>query len=205
MNKPNNLFLLSISYFGPIYHYVLRLKYKTFIEVHENYQKRSPRNRCHILSANGPQTLSIPLKKGKTKTIISETLISYDENWPNNHLTSLASAYGTSPYFDYYYDKLNLILKKRHEKLIDLFLDIETFVTPLLDVPILKFTETYVCQDKTYNDLRILNDNYQFTTSTYNQVFEEKYGFVSNLSILDLIFNLGPESAQYIRNVKMTF
>ena len=113
--------IAPISFFGPIIKYAIIKQCDTKIDIHENYQKRSMRNRTQILAANGILNLSIPLKKGNSQKSIKDVRISYYDNWSREHIMTLKSAYGSSPYFEYYFDRLEKILRTKHEFLFDLF------------------------------------------------------------------------------------
>lgn len=160
------------------------------IDLHENYQKRSYRNRYDILTSNGKQSLSIPLKKGKNeKQRIDEVLISYDENWPNQHLHAIRSAYGKSPYFEHYFPLIETLLKNRFEKLVE-----------LNDASLRKLLKTLRLNiDVAYTSTFIPDKHLViYTEKRYPQVFEYKFDFTKNLSIIDLLFNTGPEATYYL-------
>lgn len=175
------------------------------IEYSENYQKKSTRNRAKILGTNGINILSVPLKSGKnSKQSIGEVKISYDENWQRNHLHAIRSAYGNSPYFDFYFDSIAQIIRTQHLTLVDLNTKLcEFFLDTLgIDKEILPTNEYIHTYDQNELDLRKAkfqtNDIPHYEEKRYNQVFEEKHGFVGSLSILDLLMCKGPESILYI-------
>jgi len=180
---------------------------RLLLELHENYQKRSLRNRCYLLGPNGVQVLSVPLKRGKNKqTSIQEVKISHDSNWQDLHLETIKSCYNRSPYLEYYLDDISKLLKKKHSFLWDLNLDsIEWILNKLqLDLTI-QLTENY---KKEYDrDLRH-SESDQYLSSekvfasimNYAQVFEEKYGFRFSRSILDLLFCTGPEAKFHLNS-----
>lgn len=183
--------------FGPINLFSQYIgKEKLCIEKHEHYQKRSYRNRYSILTANGPVTLSIPLKKGKNAgTNITDVQISYDENWVEKHVHAIRSAYGKSPYFEFYFDDIEKILKKKHTSLFLLNMDSLYYVLKKLKLQIaVEYTDSYQKDYPDMTDLRNINWNLYQTQIKYMQVWEEKFNFTPNLSILDLLFCSGPES-----------
>jgi len=187
--------------FGPlnVFNYYLNQDI-IYIEKHEHYQKRSYRNRYSVLTANGIITLSIPLKKGKNAGIpISEVCISYDENWVDKHLHCLRSAYGSSPYFEFYYYDIEHILKKKHSSLFQLNLETIEFAVNKLKLSLkICFTQSYQTNYPEWTDLRN-NDWKSYQSSLkYPQVWENKFNFVPNLSILDLLFCTGPEAVSYL-------
>ncbi len=171
------------------------------LEKNENYQKRSYRNKCVILSSNGALTLSVPLKKGKNnQTKISDVIISYEDNWIKKHLTSIESAYRSAPYFEYYFDEIEQILLSKYTCLYDLNFHIIDWFGNLLHIPIL---ETEVYKQECVMDFRhkILPKSRALDYPKYIQVFSEKLAFESDLSILDLLFCKGPETRSYINRV----
>lgn len=206
MKNTNQTIILPVAYFAPISYYALRKQYNCILQMHENYQKRTIRNRTSISSANGPVTLSVPLQKGKTKLPISEVQISYEEDWHNNHLKTIRSAYGTSPYFDFYYHKIEDVLIKRNEyQLIELYKEIDLLCCKILGLEKINYTESYTQSEDTHINFAQNNDSISMESVSYEQVFSSKFPFQHDLSIMDLFFNLGPESITYLKNVKLTF
>jgi WbqC-like protein family len=192
-----SFFLESISFISPSFLFPpvsffseIRTKNLVLIDLHENYQKRSYRNRYDILTSNGKQSLSIPLKKGKNeKQRIDEVLISYDENWPNQHLHAIQSAYGKSPYFEHYYPLIESLIKNRFEKLVE-----------LNDASLRKLLKTLRLNVDVASTSMFIPDKHSgiFTEKRYPQVFEHKFDSTKNLSIIDLLFNTGPEAPYYL-------
>jgi hypothetical protein len=169
------------------------------LEKYENYQKRSYRNKCLILAANGILPLTIPLKKGKNnKSPISKVEISYEENWQINHIRSIKSAYTSSPYYEYYMDDIEELINSKHIYLYNFNLNIIKWFCKVLDITLLE-SEEYIKEMP--NDLRhvILPKSRIDNLTSYIQVFSEKYEFQSDLSILDLIFCKGPEVKTYLK------
>jgi len=202
--------LIELQYFPPIQTVSKCLLYSSLVfEQHENYRKGTYRNRTHIASANGLLRLSIPLKKGKNqRQSIREVRISYDENWQNRHWTAIYSAYGNAPFFEHYSDYFNPFFKKRYEFLFDLNLAIFNKVLSILQISdTIQFSTSFL-QDTGNQliDLRNIvhprqdNKDENFKIVNYPQVFQEKRGFLPNLSILDLIFCKGPEAIIYLEN-----
>ncbi len=180
------------------------------IEQFDNYNKRTYRNRIIILSQNGPLTISIPLKKGKNRnTPFTNVQISYDKNWISNIKNTLKTCYNSAPFFDFYFEDLLRIFNKKHQFLFQLNNDLRDFVIEILEINVpIKFTEDYLKQyNSEYIDLRDkyspvidLKQESSHSTKKYPQVFEYKIGYFPNVSILDLIFNMGRQAALIIQN-----
>jgi len=198
-----NTIIIQSAIFPPIQQISWIMKAKTIlVEQHDTYAKQTFRNRMQIAGPNGLQNLSIPVTKplgaeSKTKDI----LINYDSPWQTQFLKSIKTAYQNSAFFEYYIDDIEALLMRKDEKLIDYNITILKALLNILEInPSVKVTDKY---EKTYeNDFRDIlhpKPQYQradniFKPSQYHQVFEEKYGFLPNLSIIDLIFNEGPLS-----------
>ena len=173
---------------------------KIIIDQHENYQKRSFRNRYKILTSNGPMVLSIPLEKGKNNAQnIKDVKIAYHDRWTDIHLQTIRSAYGKSPYFEYYYDGIENIINSKYKYLFDL--NIHSLSWALKQVrldPMIEFSTQYIDSHSTLPENidesgKIINLNTTYFAS-YIQVWSEKFDFIPNMSILDLLFCCGPEA-----------
>ena len=201
LNNP----LLPTAYFGPISYYAIFLQYPNCtIELHEHFVKQSIRNRCNIYGANGKLQLTIPKqRKGSDKTIIKEIQISYNQNWQREHWNAIVSCYSSSPFFEYYKDELLPFFEKEETLLINFNHKLQLVILKLLqEKRNIKTTTKYLHQGN-FSDFR--GHKWEFKNlKTYNQVFMEKYGFISNLSIIDLLFNLGPESIDYLYNLTIS-
>ena len=200
LNNP----ILSTAYLAPISYYAILLKQNnSMIEYHEHFIKKSIRNRCDIMNTNGRLSLSIPVnRKTKTKTKISKIKISYAENWQKSHWKSIVSSYNSSPFFEYYKDKLKPYFLKEEEYLIDFNNNLQKEILALLKI---KFKITYNSIYKRTGDFTDLRDNNSIKINTirYDQVFMEKHKFINNLSIIDLLFNMGPESLDYLHQLQI--
>lgn len=197
--------LLITAYFPPIsYFSVIKNSEQIFIETKENYQRQTIRNRCYIQTSNGVQTLSIPIKKDKEKQITS-VKIDYSTPWNYKHAHAIRSAYGKTAFFPYYYDDLVSPLFEKHKTLFELNQVILEKCFKFLQLNnLLQLTKNYSIKYDNLNDFR--NDfskknppytkNYQ--QKTYLQAFSDRYPFMIDLSILDLLFNTGSEANLYL-------
>lgn len=200
----------SIAFLGPIEYFAhLYNSQKNIIEKHCNYTKQTYRNRCEILAANGPMSLSIPIdKQGLKKCLTKDIRISYDTPWQIQHWRSIESAYNSTPYFEYYQDDFRQFFEKNWSFLFDFNIQLMKVVTDAIGLePNYTFSNSYendingddlreVIHPK--KDFRIVDPN--FNPIEYRQIFSNKFGFVPNLSIIDLIFNKGPESLIILYN-----
>ena len=191
--------LLPISYLGPVAYYSAMLQSEEiYIEKKEHFIKQSLRNRCTIMGANGSQTLIIPKeRKSSDKTLISDINISNQDNWQKSHWQSIVSAYNSSPFFEYYKDELEHFYISEQTNLFDFNLQLtKTILGFLQEEKKLNLTTEY---HKEFNGTDLRNHNFKTDkTEEYEQVFSEKHDFIPHLSILDLLFNLGPETTSYL-------
>lgn len=216
-----------MTYFGPVQWYQKLHRHQTvFIEQHDSYVKQTYRNRCIIATANGLQALTVPVERtanisdtaaAATSDITTDTCASCNDirisdhgNWRHLHWHALMSAYSETPFFEYYADDIRPFFEQRWDRLYDFDMAICRRMCELLDIcPDIRLTTEYVRADDvtpasglldlrdTINPKHPLPDT-DFTPRRYYQVFECKHGFQSNLSILDLLFNMGPESILYL-------
>lgn len=201
--------LLSTAYFPPIIYFSHIIQSsETVIEIDENFQKQTYRNRCVILGANGTLNLTVPVQHDEPKIKISRLNISYHDNWPLVHFRAIESAYRNSPFYDYYIDEFKPFFKEQFSSMLEFNSSILKTCLCLLNFKgKISFTKEFIkVQDNSENDFRFslspkkAASDYEFPE--YHQVFIEKFGFIANLSILDLIFNLGPESKDYLKSIK---
>lgn len=207
MTEPRSI-LLELQYFPPVQYFSKLLSYPAvFIERHEHYAKGSYRNRCHIASAQGVQRLSIPLRKGKNQRLpIREVQIAYDEPWQSQHWHAIQSAYGNSPFFDFFADEMEPVFRRKYQFLFELNWDLLQLVARLLRLKSdIRQTESYHVELPDTLDFREkihpkkpAADELFFPVK-YSQVFEDRHGFLPNLSILDLLFCTGGEAAEVLR------
>ena len=248
--------LLSTTYFGPVQWYQKLNRHRCIIEQHDNFVKQTYRNRCVIASANGPQTLTVPIERyDGMKCAMRDIRISDHGNWRHLHWQALVSAYGETPFFEYYADDIRPFFEERRWKyLLDFNLDITHTLCSLLDVrPDLTLSDHYIdadetisgggCLDRAVKSLGGANGldgaaeslegavkglngaaeglgsssacslfvdyrdairpkhplpDAEFEARPYYQVRAQRHGFLPNLSVLDLLFNEGPEGIFYL-------
>lgn len=197
--------LLHPTYFPSIAHYVLFAKAGDLIfEMEDNFQKQTYRNRTYIYGANGKLMLNVPVKHSKKNQHqkYRDIEIANETAWQRLHWKSLESAYRTSPFFEYYEDELQPLFEKKYTRLMDLNLDTINAINECLQLEVsTSHTTAYQSVVTDIKDFRKLVDvkkepNHGF--ETYTQVFDSKYGFISNLSILDLLFNEGTNALYYL-------
>ena len=196
--------LISTAYLPPVdYFSSISEADEIFIEKEENYLKQTYRNRCYILSAHGPQLLSVPVYLGSLhKTPIKEIRIDYSKRWQQVHLRAMTASYSSSPYFEFYFENIEKIISENHEFLLDLNKALTDSVLKILRLEkIISYTTHFETPGENPNDFRYTvtpKIESSFQVNKYIQVFNNDSGFVPNLSIVDLIFNLGPESRNYL-------
>lgn len=197
--------IIELHYLPNIQYFTKLLLYdQILIDQHENYQKGSYRNRCHLAGVNELLRLSIPLQKGKNRSMpIRDVKIAYDDSWQTQHWGSIRSAYGKAPFFEHYADYFRPFYQKKYAFLFDLNYEIFMQLLPLLTVESsIKLTLSYQKEYSSTTDLRdqivpkkrTHQADHFFEPQKYPQVFQEKNGFLSNLSILDVLFCAGPQS-----------
>lgn len=199
--------LIHPTYFPSISHFAAMLQADSItFEVDDNFQKQTNRNRMYIYSANGIQLLNIPVKHTKDvhqkyKDVRLETAF----DWQKQHFKSLEAAYRTSPYFEYFEDDIRPIFEKQHTFLMDLNFQIHEIISDCLGIslPYTK-TEEYF-KEASQTDLRYLANGKKDENifDSYTQVFDDKHGFLNNLSILDLLFNEGRHAVTYLKEQKI--
>jgi hypothetical protein len=197
--------VLPMLYLPPVQYFIALNKYKPgiLIEREENFPKQTYRNRASIYSPDGMLTLTVPVIKGsKNHTKLKDVKISYDFKWQRLHWMGLQACYRSSAYFEYYeddfagfYENKETFLFDYNEQLLHLLIKLTKIKTPIT------YTETYEAEYPTLTDLRFSispKKEIDFEQKPYFQVFEEKQGFMKNLSIVDLLFNQGPQSINYL-------
>ncbi|PKP51789.1 MAG: hypothetical protein CVT92_11920 [Bacteroidetes bacterium HGW-Bacteroidetes-1] len=208
MNHIVTTTLFSTAFFPPVSYLAALIKADhIFIENYETYPKQTFRNRCIILSSNGLQRLTVPIVKTEgnhTKT--NEIQIVYKENWQQKHLRAIESSYNTSPYYYHYKHQFIELFSQKFSTLTDLNIKALELILKLLKLQKTIFsTENYEKYPSDKIDLRNVfspkrrPQNIQF--ETYYQVFNDRFAFQPDLSVLDLLFNTGPASLDYLLRI----
>lgn len=201
--------LLSSTYFGPIQWYQKLYRHECcYIEKYDHFIKQTYRNRCQIATTQGVQTLSIPVEKfDAPKCLMRDVRISDHANWRHVHWNALVSAYGESPFFEFYKDDIRPFFTKKWTFLYDFNFEIMQKMCELLDIePNVRATTEYLKIGEGHGDASEVVDfreaihpkrpqpDCSFQPQPYYQVYAEKHGFLPNLSIIDLLMNLGNEA-----------
>lgn len=168
---------------------------KVVFEIHEHFIKQSYRNRCSIYGANGKQDLIVPVVKKSAKIPIQDLQISYAQNWQHTHFMAIHSAYKSSPYYDYYEGEIRELFSKQEKYLLDHSVNCIEWIAKTLRINLdTAYSESYIhsYEGEGVTDARnTISPKAESKTEypKYLQVFEEKHGFIPNLSIIDWIFN----------------
>jgi hypothetical protein len=200
--------IIHPNYFPNIYQFSKLIKADNLIfEICDNYQKQTYRNRTYIYGANGKLGLYIPvIHTHKNRKLYKDIKISYDSDWMGLHLKSLQSAYRSSPYFEYYEDDFMKLYSEKEEFLVDFNFKCIKLILNFLDINInYKISNEYIENSNNIIDLRSLSNarkEIKIETPKYIQVFKSKFGYINNLSILDLLFNQGNNSIENLRLIK---
>ena len=195
--------LLSTTYFGPVQWFQKLYRYEEVeIEQWESFQKQTYRNRCLIATTQGVQALTVPVERNYSQ-LIKDVRISDHGNWRHLHWNALMSAYGESPFFEYYQDDIRPFFEKRWEFLFDFNEEIRMKMCELLDIqPKVGYTKEFTV-NKNIDYREAINPKHpqedpDFEAKPYYQVYQQKHGFLANLSVLDLLFNMGPEGIFFL-------
>jgi hypothetical protein len=201
----NKNYLLPTAYLAPLSYYALIIKSpNSIIEQYEHFKKQTIRSRCSIYSSNGSLVLSVPkVRKSSSKTLIKDIQICYTEPWQKIHWNAIQSSYNSSPFFEYYMDEIFVIYNTKEKYLIDLNIKTHQLILKFLQI------DSKINLSNNYNRQTELEDfrdkKFQSTNNLeYDQVFSIKKGFTPNLSIIDLVFNLGPESNNYLEKIEVS-
>ena len=201
--EQNSTVLLSTAYLPPVAWFsAVAHSSAAEVEACESFQKQSYRNRCNIYSPDGVQILQVPILHAGSR-LIRDIRIDYSKNWIHLHRRAIDTAYGPSPFYQYYWDDINAILDKKHEFLFDMNMELTTKILELLHLrtPV-SLTSDFEVAPEDVTDLRSsINPKREPAGSPfkeYYQVFNARRGFIPNLSIIDLLFCEGPEAYSYL-------
>src|SRR5690606_13715848 len=196
------------TYFPPVSHFVIMANNEVIFEVEDNYQKQTYRHRTYIYVPNGKQLLTVPIihTKSHGRQKYKDVKIENDFNWQKQHWKTLETAYRTSPFFEFYEDDIQPVFTKKHSYLMDLNFRIIELMSNFLEIEFcVEKTISYIEKPEKHIDFRKLanaksSESYDF--DKYIQVFSGKHGYINNLSILDLLFNEGTNTLNYLQNQK---
>ncbi len=202
----SSILILSTAYYPPVQYFAEIIKSeKILVEQHETYPKQTYRNRCYIYSANGVIPLSIPVEKGSFhKVKLRDIKIDNSRKWQREHIHAIKSAYNSSAFFEFYAEQVLIPLESQYEYLIDLNMDILEILFDILEIDIkIEKTASFIKDyGMDFHDMRYSlspKNEFLYQPLKYFQVFSPRHGFKPNLSIIDLLFNMGPETWTYLR------
>ncbi|SHG20134.1 WbqC family protein [Flagellimonas flava] len=204
--------LLHPCYFPSIATFSVLAQREVIWEAYDNFQKQTYRNRCYICTDQGRHMLNIPIKhvggdegRQKYRDVQPDT----STNWQRLHWRSLETAYRTSPFFEFYEDEIRPLFQQPSNNLLDFNLNSITTIADCLGISVsTEQTQKFEAKPKGIADGRFLviaKSSLNLNSEVYPQVFEDRHGFIPNLSILDLLFNEGPNSLLYLRNMALDF
>lgn len=196
------------TYFSPIAQYVAIAKADEItFEVADNFQKQTYRTRCYIYGANGKQLLNIPVLKANSKQASKDIQIDYSESWQNKHIKAIESAYNSSPFYEFFDMELAELFSRKEKFLLDFNLKCHEFIAEAIQLENSNYKTTETFTKEYSNDYRFLvnaKSKQVFEFDSYYQIFSDKYGFIENLSILDLLFMEGSNALLYLENQTIT-
>lgn len=202
--------ILPCAYLPPVEYFIyLTGRHEPVIEVYEHYRKQTYRTRCLIAGAAGKQVLSVPvIKTHGNHTRMKDLLISYQQKWQRVHWGAITAAYSASPFFIHYSDAFRPFFEKKIKYLVDLNLGLINNLLGCLKLNTgYNITIAYDAEPKDMLDLRTLMSPKKESLHDfppYKQVFDQDRGFKPNMSIIDLLFNMGPESKAYLLSLDMS-
>ncbi len=186
-------------YFAPIIQYTAIIKSNVVFETQDNFQKQTYRNRCYIYGANGKLSLTVPVKSklSESRKKTKDMLVENNFPWQQQHFKSLKSAYRSSPFFEFFEDDLANFFEKKFTYLHDVNISTHLFIADALQInETYNTTKTYQTNiaKEDFRELSVAKTKKHFHMAPYVQMFDDKYGFLPNLSVLDLLFMEGPNS-----------
>lgn len=196
--------ILPVVFLGNIEYYtLLNRAEEVFFDIHGHYLKQNFRNRAEMYGANGKLNLIVPVVKHPNHTALGDIKISYDHAWQKQHWKSIASSYRSSPYFEFYEDDFAPIFHHKYETLVDFNLALQNKVLEALGIKInATFSKEHHKEIEGFTNYRGYftpkEKSLDFPKEPYNQVFEDKCGFIPNLFIFDLLFNEGPNAISFL-------
>ncbi len=192
------------SYLPPLIYYWHIVNSNVIFNLSTKYQKQTTRNRCMIMSANGPQKLIIPVRHSrKENEILHDYNVKIDntQNWKVKHWKSIQNAYRSSPFFEFYEEGFFKVFFNNEKLLYSFNINIISHINNILGVQKnIEISNRKISHEKYDKKLMNIKKYLCYNVPPYNQVFMSKFKFISNLSILDLIFNMGPKSINYLVN-----
>ena len=201
--------IIDYQYFGSINYCNTLFKFlNTEIELFDNYQKMSFRNRCTVVGSNGLVHLSIPVVGGRNKKqLMRDVKIDYSQAWQRQHIKTITSCYGKAPFFEYYINDMEKLIKCQSIFLVDFNWEIMLWLKMIIQIPTeISFTENFITD---YNSKNIVDNRNKWLPNKiiidddvikYQQVFEDKIGFQKNVSIIDLLFCEGPNAKNLLKS-----
>lgn len=202
--------LLYPTYLPNIASYIVMAQSDAFVfEICDSYQKQTYRNRCYIYGANGKLSLNIPVHyTQRNRQDTKEIEIENSSKWQSTHWKSIESAYKTSPFFEFYEDEFKVLFENPKEFLLDFNLECIAVINNCIGFePVISNSEQFskTTSESDYRFLVNARKEPKIETKPYIQVFKDKHGSITNLSILDLLFNEGPNTLNYLKNHPLTF
>ncbi|MFV0366649.1 MAG: WbqC family protein [Mangrovibacterium sp.] len=209
MTPDNSSALLCSAYLPPVQYISKFLMCNNiWIEAFENFSKQTYRNRSYILSANGVEALTVPIVKGNSKQLIKDVQIAYDMPWQHTHWNAIVSAYNSTPFFEILADDFRPFFEKKYSYLLDLNLDMLNKILNILEIEdkqiqLTKDFELFTpeglnLRDAMHPKVQKAKEDIHFSAQPYSQMFDHKFDFQPNLSIIDLLFNCGSASYEMI-------
>jgi hypothetical protein len=207
-----DMLILSSAYLPPVQYFAkLLAEGECFLEQHEHFIKQTYRNRCVIDSPNGPLSLTVPVEKTGNRSVMKDIRISDHDNWRRQHWQALVASYYNSPFFEYYQDDIFGVLDSGEKYLFDLNTRLTDVLMENLGIrKTISLSEDYIPSSLVGDGVADFRGaihpkkvspifGEELKQKPYYQVFSQKYGFISGLSVLDLLFNEGPEACRFLK------